>query len=165
MKELHVFASSVVLIGGLFVLAVARPAASGSTQPANDPSPIARSDSVKIYKTKSCDCCRQWVMHLQEHRYRTFVQNVSAPALVEKKREFGLDPKLASCHTALIGGYLIEGHVPAASIARLLREKPDIRGLVLPGMPAGSPGMGESNVPLEILALDRSGGIKLFERR
>jgi hypothetical protein len=165
MKELHVFAISVVFIGGLFLLPVTRPAASGSAEPANNASPVAQMDSVQIYKTQSCECCRQWVMHLQEHGYRTFVQNVSAPALVEKKRELGLDPKFASCHTALIGGYLIEGHVPAAAITRLLREKPDIRGLVLPGMPAGAPGMGESDTALEILALNRSGGIELFERR
>jgi hypothetical protein len=165
MKELHVFAISAVFIGGLFLLPVTRSAASGSAPPANEASAIVQSDSVQIYKTRSCECCRQWVMHLQEHRYRIFVQNVSAPALVEKKRALGVDPRLASCHTALIGGYVVEGHVPAASIARLLREKPDVRGLVLPGMPAGAPGMGESDKALEVLALNRNGGTELFEWR
>lgn len=90
---------------------------------------------------------------------------VEASNLNDLKKHFGIKPKHQSCHTGLVGGYFLEGHIPAEDIYRLLKEKPGIRGLSVPGMPAGSPGM-ESNRPrpYKVLAIDHSGGTTVWAR-
>ena len=91
---------------------------------------------------------------------------MSNEGLAELKESQGITPELASCHTAEVEGYVIEGHVPADVIEELLLEKPDIVGLALPGMPPGSPGMGgESQAPLEILAFDQQGDVWVYATR
>lgn len=91
---------------------------------------------------------------------------MSNNALAELKKDFGITDELASCHTAEVGGYIIEGHVPADVIDQLLTEKPDIVGLALPGMPPGSPGMGgDSQGELEILAFDQQGRVWVYATR
>jgi hypothetical protein len=103
------------------------------------------------------------VVHLQENDYEVETIDMSNESLTELKNDQGITPELASCHTAEIGGYIIEGHVPVDVIEELLEEKPDIVGLALPGMPPGSPGMGgESQAPLQILAFDQQGNVWVY---
>jgi hypothetical protein len=92
-----------------------------------------------VYKTPTCGCCQKWVEHLQDHGFA--VQTRDTGQLTAIKDEYGLPGDMRSCHTAEIDGYVIEGHVPAADIKRLLRERPQAKGLAVPGMPLGSPGM------------------------
>jgi hypothetical protein len=106
------------------------------------------------------------VVHLQDHDYDVEKINMSNEALVDLKESLGITPELASCRTAEIEGYIIEGHVPADVIEELLQEQPEIVGLALPGMPPGSPGMGgEQQGPLEILAFDDQGEVWIYATR
>lgn len=95
--------------------------------------------TLVVHKNASCGCCGGWVEHMREHGFEVEVRNVSN--LFAIKTGLGIPPGKGSCHTAQIGGYFIEGHVPAADVKRLLAERPDAKGLALPGMPLGSPGM------------------------
>ena len=116
---------------------------------------------VDVYKSPTCGCCNEWVKHLRDNGFtvRTHdVQNV-----VPYKIKFGITQPLASCHTATVNGYTIEGHVPAADIKRLLKEKPKVTGLAVPGMPMGSPGMeGHRKDAYNVLSFDQNGNIKVY---
>lgn len=94
---------------------------------------------VIVYKTPTCGCCGKWVEHLKANRFEPVVKDV--PRTAEYRRQYGVPDKLLSCHTAIVGGYTIEGHVPAGDIHRLLKTRPTAKGLAVPGMPLGSPGM------------------------
>lgn len=94
---------------------------------------------VEMWKDSSCGCCMAWAQHLEEAGFEVAMHDTRA--MREVKIEHDVPREMASCHTALIGGYVIEGHVPAADIQRLLDEAPDVTGLAVPGMPHGSPGM------------------------
>lgn len=109
--------------------------------------------AVTVYKTAGCGCCGAWVEHLQAAGFQTQVHDVADLAAV--KARLGVPRALGSCHTATVGGYVIEGHVPAADIRRLLAQRPAATGLAVPGMPVGSPGMeqGEARDPYRVLLL------------
>lgn len=94
---------------------------------------------VEVYKSPTCGCCNDWIKHLQANGFTVKATNVPDSRFMRAR--FGMPSKFASCHTALAGGYVIEGHVPAREIKRLLRDKPDALGIAVPGMPVGSPGM------------------------
>jgi len=94
---------------------------------------------VEVYKSPTCGCCKDWIRHLQANGFS--VKATDVPDSRFMRARFGMPSKFASCHTALVGGYVIEGHVPAREIKRLLREKPTALGIAVPGMPVGSPGM------------------------
>lgn len=94
---------------------------------------------IEVYKSATCGCCTQWIEHLQANGFKVNAQNV--PNTAAYRTKLGVPPALGSCHTGTIGGYALEGHVPAADIKRLLAEKPKAKGLAVPGMPMGSPGM------------------------
>lgn len=94
---------------------------------------------IEVYKSEFCGCCGAWVDHLKEAGFSVKVNNV--PNTADYRQKFGIPEKLGSCHTATVSGYALEGHVPAADIKRLLKEKPMAKGLAVPGMPMGSPGM------------------------
>lgn len=94
---------------------------------------------MSVFRDPSCGCCHKWVEHLRANGFSVTVND--APSLKAIKACFGVPAELASCHTGEIGGYVVEGHVPAAAVKRLLAEKPAGRGLAVPGMPVGSPGM------------------------
>lgn len=96
---------------------------------------------IEVWKTPTCGCCKDWVAHLQDNGFEVKVNDVSDSDKASKRRNLGLNEKYGSCHTALIQGYVVEGHVPAKDIQRLLWEKPRALGLAVPGMPIGSPGM------------------------
>src|SRR5690606_29767504 len=103
------------------------------------PADAAASPAVVVYKHASCGCCGVWIEHLRAAGFAVESRDVEDMAAV--KQAAGVPPALASCHTARVDGYFIEGHVPAGDITRLLRERPRARGLAVPGMPLGSPGM------------------------
>jgi hypothetical protein len=99
----------------------------------------AAASEMTVYKTTTCSCCSLWVTHVRDHGFQVKVQDVPNPA--EYRRKQGVPENLSSCHTAIVEGYTIEGHVPAAEIQRLLKQRPKAVGLAVPGMPLGSPGM------------------------
>jgi hypothetical protein len=116
---------------------------------------------LTVYKTPTCGCCGKWVEQMQATGFTATVTNMDDVGPIKTKH--GLPPRLASCHTTLVGGYVIEGHVPADDIKRLLREKPAIAGLAAPGMPAGSPGMDVPNSPpYDVLAFTKDGKTRVF---
>lgn len=118
---------------------------------------------VQVYKTPTCDCCSKWVEHLEGAGFRVRVQDRTD--LTPIKRQAKVPPALAACHTAFVDGYVIEGHVPADTVKRLLAERPKIAGLVVPGMPQGSPGMETGRVePYDVLSLQLDGTTVVFER-
>jgi len=130
----------------------ARPPAVGA--PAKEP-------IITVYKDPSCGCCKSWIEHLIKHGYRVDARDTSE--MTEIKRTLGVPEALTSCHTAMVKGYLIEGHVPAADIARLLKEKPKVAGLAVPGMPMGSPGMeGPRTQRYQVLTFDKTGKTSIF---
>ena len=106
--------------------------------------------AIKVSKDPNCGCCTGWVEHLRSNGFTATV--VDASDMQAVKQRLGVPAELASCHTAEIAGYVIEGHVPAYAINRLLAEKPQARGLAVPGMPVGSPGMeGGTPEPYEVI--------------
>ena len=116
---------------------------------------------ITVYKDPSCGCCKSWIAHLIKHGYR--VDAKDTPEMAEIKRTLGVPEALTSCHTAVVNGYLIEGHVPAEDIAKLLKEKPKVAGLAVPGMPMGSPGMeGPRQQHYQVLSFDKNGKTKVF---
>ena len=118
---------------------------------------------VEIWKSDSCGCCGEWIKHLQKNGFATKVHSVHDAAPV--RRALGIPDKLGSCHTAKVGGYAIEGHVPASDIRRLLSEKPKAIGLTAPAMPQGSPGMDVPNSPpYEVLLVREDKSTILFAR-
>lgn len=120
-------------------------------------------DEVIVFKSPTCECCSRWIAHLESHGFAVESHDVSDVRTV--KLNHGVPEALAACHTALVGGYVIEGHVPAEDIVRLLREKPSIVGLAVPGMPRGSPGM-ESRIAesYEVLAFGADTRTSVFAR-
>jgi hypothetical protein len=120
-----------------------------------------RTPVVTVYKSPTCGCCEDWVKHLESNGFRVNAHNVDD--LDRIKRNLGVRPQYASCHTAIAGGYTIEGHVPADDIKRLLSERPNGRGLAVPGMPGGSPGMESApKQPYATLLIDDRGGATVF---
>ena len=117
--------------------------------------------ALVVYKDAGCLCCQAWVEHMMGHGYKATVTNTEMAPI---KTKYKIPPTLQSCHTTLVGGYVIEGHVPASDIARLLKEKPkDIVGLTIPGMPASAPGMDQMPFrPYTVLSFDARGGSKPY---
>ena len=118
---------------------------------------------VTVYKSPTCGCCGKWVDHLRANGFKVKVQEVSN--IMETKQQYGVPEVLTSCHTAIVGDYIVEGHVPAKEVKRLLSEQPDIAGLAVPGMPVGSPGMevpGAAPQPYNVIAFDRAGNTRVF---
>ena len=106
---------------------------------ATEASEAAHGAEITVYKSPTCGCCTKWVDHLRASGFNVTAHDTADMASVKAK--LGVPDGMASCHTAVVSGYVIEGHVPAADIQRLLEEKPKVAGLAVPGMPMGSPGM------------------------
>jgi len=122
---------------------------------------VSATTRVLVYKTASCGCCNEWVEHLREAGFTVDTRDVVD--LMSIKRDAGVSAAHASCHTALADGYVVEGHVPADQIERLLAERPRVAGLAVPGMPVGSPGMeGPGAEPYQVLAFERGGGATVW---
>lgn len=123
---------------------------------------------VHVWKDPSCGCCAGWVEHMRASGYTVEVEEVSASDLQRMKDEMGVPRALTSCHTARVGDYVVEGHVPAEAIDRLLAEHPAVEGLAVPGMPVGSPGMEVPGQPAEhydVVAFGADGSRSVFEKR
>ena len=120
---------------------------------------------VTVYKTSSCGCCKLWVDHLKANGFDVQAMDVSSADVRQVSKLAGLKDEDVSCHTAKIGNYTIEGHVPAADIKRLLNEKPAIAGLSAPGMPQGSPGMEQgAKEPYDVIAFKKDGTSTVFAK-
>ena len=121
---------------------------------------------LTVYKSASCGCCRAWVDHMRGAGFT--VRTVDTEDLGRVKGELGVPDALQSCHTAVIGAFLVEGHVPAADVKRLLAQKPAVRGLAVPGMPIGSPGMEQGDPKdydrYEVMAFTAQGRTSVFAR-
>jgi hypothetical protein len=127
---------------------------------------VSASDApaVTVYKTPTCGCCGKWAAHLQANGFDVTTKDLND--LSQIKAEQKVPPRLASCHTAIVDGYVIEGHIPADIIHRLLKEKPPVVGLTVPGMPAGSPGMEVGyKEPYQVLSFDEEGKIEVYATR
>jgi hypothetical protein len=120
--------------------------------------------TVTVYKTPTCGCCQAWVDYLKSNGFNVEAHNLDNLSAV-KARHGLTEPALMSCHTAIIDGYVVEGHVPVNDIRRLLSERPDVIGISAPGMPQMSPGMGSIEPrDYDVLSFDRQGRIDLFSR-
>jgi hypothetical protein len=119
---------------------------------------------VDVYKDPHCGCCGAWVDHLKAAGFAVRVFEVGDTAAA--RRRHGLPDRFAGCHTAIVAGYVVEGHVPAAEVRRLLALRPSAIGLAVPGMPVGSPGMevGDRQDPYDVVLVDRSGRGTVFAR-
>ena len=123
----------------------------------------APAPEIEVFKNPSCGCCGKWVEHMRQAGFRVTVQDVQDVSA--KRRELGIPDRLGACHSARVGGYLLEGHVPAADVQRLLAERPAALGLAVPSMPPGSPGMeGPRAVPYDTLLVRADGSIASFAR-
>lgn len=123
--------------------------------------------SIEVWRSPTCGCCGKWVKHLEANGFAVTVNDAAPSTLEEIKRQAGIGENLASCHTAKIDGYVIEGHVPASDIKRLVAEHPDAIGLTVPNMPIGSPGMeqpGGENEPYDVLLVKKDGAVEVFAR-
>jgi len=130
------------------------------TEPPTQPRPL-----VQVWKAPSCGCCKDWIKHLEAHGFRTQVQDSGN---TDARLRLGVDVQYGSCHTALVDGYAIEGHVPAREIHRLLKERPAAIGLAVPAMPVGSPGMDGPSYkgrmdPYDVLLLAKDGSSRVFQ--
>lgn len=120
--------------------------------------------AVKVYKDPSCGCCKEWIKHMQKAGFA--VTSEDTPKMDAMKAKLGVPGALASCHTAVVGDYLLEGHVPGDLVQKLLKEKPNARGLAVPGMPMGSPGMeGARNDKYNVMLFDRLGKATVYASR
>jgi hypothetical protein len=116
---------------------------------------------VQVYKSPTCGCCSKWVSHLEANGFKVKATDVNDINLI--KRSYGIPPALASCHTAVVGDYLIEGHVSAKDIVQLLKQKPAIKGIAVPGMPIGSPGMEVGNPQAyDVVSFGANGETEIF---
>src|SRR5512144_1643817 len=127
-------------------------------------SAVDTSAPIEVWKSATCECCGAWVKHLEANGFTVKVNVADPSALASLKRQAGIGDKLASCHTAKIDGYVIEGHVPGTDIKRLVAEHPDAVGLTVPGMPLGSPGMeqGMEFEPYDVLLIKKDGSTETF---
>lgn len=121
--------------------------------------------AVHVYKTPTCGCCSKWVEHMRHAGFTVKAEDVSQEALQQMKTKLGVPDSANSCHTARLGGYVVEGHVPADTVKKMLKERPKIAGIAVPGMPVGSPGMevpGAAVRPYDVLSFDKTGATRVF---
>jgi hypothetical protein len=126
------------------------------------PSSLLPPPSVTVFKDPNCGCCKAWVEHLRKHAFDVTARDTSD--INGPKRTARVPEQLYSCHTAFVNGYVVEGHVPVEDIQRLLKEKPKIAGIAVPGMPLGSPGMevGNRKDRYDVIAFNRDGTTRVF---
>lgn len=126
----------------------------------------AAKPQMTVYKSSTCGCCSKWVEHMQANGFEVKALNVDDVDKVKKAQ--GVPDSAASCHTALVNGYVVEGHVPADAVLKMLKEKPAIAGIAVPGMPMGSPGMevpGGQKDAYNIVSFDKAGKTAIYQKR
>jgi hypothetical protein len=129
------------------------------------PATTSAAPKVTVYKTSSCGCCKLWVDHLKASGFDVQAMDVSSADVRAVSKAAGLPDDGVSCHTAKIGNYVVEGHVPASDIQRMLKEKPAIAGIAAPGMPQGSPGMDQgSKEPYDVMAFTKDGKMTVYAK-
>jgi len=125
---------------------------------------IQDQNAIEIWKSPTCGCCRLWVDHMRANGFKPTVHDV--PDVAPFKRKLGVPASLESCHTSVVAGYAVEGHVPADVVRQLLKQKPQVAGIAVPGMPMGSPGMeGSRKDPYNVLTFDKTGKTSIFAKR
>jgi len=120
---------------------------------------------VTVYKSPTCGCCSKWIEHMKAQGFD--VKSTDQTDVTPIKTQYGVPADAQSCHTALVGGYVLEGHVPASAVKKLLNEKPKVVGLAVPGMPVGSPGMEVPSGQVEaynVVAFDKAGKQTVYEK-
>jgi hypothetical protein len=117
---------------------------------------------MTVYRSPTCGCCGKWLDHMKKHGF--IVKDIQTEDMAGIKKKYGVPEKLQSCHTAIVQGYVVEGHVPAADVRDLLTKHPKAAGLTVPGMPAGTPGMemGGRKDPFTVLEFDKRGASRTF---
>ncbi len=125
---------------------------------------FAEATPINVKKTNSCGCCLAWMEHLEENGFAPTGEDMFAGLLVRFKLDNGVPQRMVSCHTGLVDGYVIEGHVPAGDIRRLLSERPEAVGLAVPEMPLGSPGMDQSSwrEEYDVFLINKDGSTEVF---
>ena len=121
--------------------------------------------AISVYKTPTCGCCSKWVDHMKKAGFQTSVTDMPQQSLDDVKAKHKVPAAVHSCHTAVVNGYVVEGHVPADEVKRLLKEKLKVTGIAVPGMPINSPGMEASGMkgqPYDVLSFDAQGKTKVF---
>jgi hypothetical protein len=123
----------------------------------------AAGTKITVYKSPSCGCCKAWVTYIEERGFSALVHDVDD--VTPYKKQYHVPDALQSCHTAVVGDYVIEGHVPADLIHKVLKEKPAFLGLATPGMPQSAPGMDMGKVPYDVIAFTRNGKTSVYAKR
>ena len=119
--------------------------------------------TVLVYKTVTCGCCKGWVAHMEASGFVVDARDVNATELMMAKQDGGVPTGMSSCHTAIIDGYVVEGHVPAEQVKQLLAGRPEVAGIAAPGMPTGSPGMEGANArPYQVMSFTHDGQAEVF---
>ena len=127
--------------------------------------PTAQGVSMTVYKTPTCGCCAKWVENMKAAGFKVQVQDMDD--LTEIKQASGVPVRIRTCHTAVVGNYVVEGHVPADLVKKMLSEKPKMTGIAVPGMPVGSPGMesGNEKTPYDVVLFDKTGKTTVYAKR
>jgi hypothetical protein len=122
----------------------------------------AKPTDIVVYRSPTCGCCEKWVDHLKQNNFN--VQDIVTDDVQAIKNKYGVSEDMSSCHTAIVDGYVVEGHVPAADIASMLKAKPKIIGIAVPGMPKGTPGMemGGRKDRYNVMSFDRDRRYEIF---
>ena len=150
-------AAGILLVGGVALALGFR-----NTAPEPDAG-AAAGTAIHVYKTETCGCCALWVEHMRAAGFEVTVEDVLD--IGEIKRRHGVPLELSSCHTALAGGYVLEGHIPAEVVASFLEAAPEVKGITVPGMPIGSPGMeGPNPRPYAVVAFDGKGNRTVYRQ-
>ena len=149
--------TKLMLIGGLALAAIVL-----GSPPDHLP---AQGPAMTVYKTPTCGCCAKWVDHMKAAGFKVQVQDMDD--LTEIKQASGVPIPIRTCHTAVVSGYVIEGHVPADLVKKVLAEKPKMTGIAVPGMPVGSPGMesGNQKSPYDVVLFDKTGKTTVYAKR
>ncbi|GAB1543561.1 DUF411 domain-containing protein [Scytonema sp. NUACC21] len=147
------------IITGFAVMSCATAAVAGEGNTAS----FSGTQEITVYRSPYCSCCGGWVEHMQKHGFK--IKDIKTDEIEAIKQKYNLPPQLASCHTAIVDGYVMEGHIPADNIKRLLKQKPNVAGLAVPGMPVGTPGMemGSKKQPFAVMAFDSNGDVTVFQ--
>ncbi|MBE9005738.1 DUF411 domain-containing protein [Fortiea sp. LEGE XX443] len=131
----------------------------------NKTEPDSAKPEITIYRSPTCSCCGAWLEHVQQHGFK-IREDIKTDEMEAIKQKYNLPPELASCHTAIIDGYVMEGHIPADDIKLFLKQKPQLAGLAVPGMPVGTPGMESGNIkqPFTVMTFNQKGEITIFKQ-
>lgn len=125
--------------------------------------PPSETQAITVYRSPACSCCGAWIEHMQQNGFQ--IKEIKTDEIETVKEKYNLPQDLASCHTAIIDGYVMEGHIPANDIKQFLQQKPTLAGLAVPGMPVGTPGMevGNKKQPFAVVSFDNKGKVKVFK--